>query len=372
MVILKIFILSLATCLTNVIGLSNSSCPCWEEETLGNFAELNESHSDRYVNNPKFTPAQLPFSNKPTDCQTGGIWDVLQQARLEGINDFIDRYCIELERRQKKSFDNFTGTIGMTRDASPCRVQYDWAGFCINPNIHKGASICLNGGCSWIETSEPIELCVVNMNDPSTVLATATITNGKDSPLEFTGTTTLPLSKNGKKQRYCLLYNAENISSAYSFEPHCGCGSVPKPGWMAKGLFSVSGIQTNDKENLNQNYTLNNQLHGLLVDFTIKCDGVEWMCNVDEDFWCNTKFGRAASTAMVLYANVCLTQLLMKPGGVNFNSLVKPESMYKHMGYLNKQLDSIMPFLVERIPEDISDCYYCDPAYGWNLDENIV
>ena len=66
-------------CLTNIIGLSDTDCDCWDDTKPVDFNELNTSSSGLFISEPKTVPLRIVGGSG--DCENGGIWDVLVQAR---------------------------------------------------------------------------------------------------------------------------------------------------------------------------------------------------------------------------------------------------------------------------------------------------
>ena len=77
-------------CLNNIIGLSKSSCDCWDSEKPVDFTALNESLSGLYVSQPN--TITLRFTNGAADCENGGVWELLQQAREDAVRDLVSDF----------------------------------------------------------------------------------------------------------------------------------------------------------------------------------------------------------------------------------------------------------------------------------------
>jgi len=98
------------------------------------------------------------------------------------------------------------------------------------------------------------------------------------------------------------------------------------------------------------------------------------MCGVDDTFWQTSDFGRVAAMTMSLYANLALCFSLLNNPGVNFTKLVNKEDIAKKATWIQKRLEKMMPYLVKRPPEDLTDCFVCDPdgAFVMKLEEQFV
>ena len=357
-----------ATCLSNIIGITPSECEClnfpddWEA--------INESLTGNYIHGDMEYSVPLTVPSKG-DCGEGSIIDNLIKAREQAINCFIDMYTVELELLKKKTFKDYSDTFGEWKNNTPISyLSGDWVGFTIKPDqFYKGAVLCITCGTLSIDCEEEFEIHVINTNDGSTV-HTETVQGGVKS--HFMMSVELPLYVGCQVQNYAIVYDA-NGCRPYDIGFDCGCPSTDKiPVWKRLRYFKSRGVQASSLEGIANSSVQNDKTHGLTIDFTLKCDGLSWLCSVDKDFWCKNAWGRIAARAMVIIANMKLISKLCQPGQVNFSGIMDSENLYKKNAYLTKKLQSLMEYLARTTPTDISHCYLCAPEGNYQIQDHLV
>ncbi len=96
------------TCLDNAIGLSQTTCPCYDNPPAG----YNTSDSGLFIDEVKgFNKDIANFQN----CQDGEIWDILDESRTLAISTFYSDYIVGItefpkEAKYKKCTGRFEDT----------------------------------------------------------------------------------------------------------------------------------------------------------------------------------------------------------------------------------------------------------------------
>lgn len=359
----------ISDCLKNLIGITPHNCDC--DPQPENWEQINDSWSGKYIDNIELgIPLKL---SKP--CGAGSIWEVMEQIRCEAIEEFLTRYIIELGKRQLKSFEGYDDCFGQPKNNSYLSTcNGDIIGFCINPkSLYKGAVLCLTAGslCINAPTGESFTIDIIDIKNPDTPLHSVTVSSdGSGNPLPIVGLPVeLPLSKNGKPINYAIVYDRNGYKPKdYKFT--CGCSGTAKPGYMIHDYFQTQGIQSGSIQSLRHNYTVNKHTHGLLIDFTIKCDAYGWMCTRDRDWWCTSEFGRLAALAIVGLANMKMISYCLS--SQNSYTVLNAEQMYNKHQWINKRVDGLMKHISQRSVDDITHCFSCNPALGYKVQSILV
>src|SRR5689334_6951124 len=96
------------TCLQHVIGLSQTSCNCYDS---GKPVDFNTSDSGIYLDEIEGFPIDtVKFVG---DCATGDLWDLMTQARTEAIlQSRVDllNYIGTLTKRKRHPFKGLIGS----------------------------------------------------------------------------------------------------------------------------------------------------------------------------------------------------------------------------------------------------------------------
>ncbi len=93
-------------CLDKIVGLSATACTCWDSTKPVDFNTLNQSTSGLYVSQPDTIP--IRWTNSAADCENGGIWSLIQQARDKAVRDLLSDYLAETKRVKQEQFLPFT------------------------------------------------------------------------------------------------------------------------------------------------------------------------------------------------------------------------------------------------------------------------
>ena len=363
-------------CLSNVIGLTPSECECLEFPE--NWDECNKSWTGQYIDGDlDFSiPLQMPNGG---DCGKGSILDLLKTARDQAIDCFVDLYAMEMKKLKKKAFDSYSDCFGEWKgNSAVSMLSNDWVGISISPdNFYKGAVLCLTGGRLSIDcTDKTFDIHIVKLEkiDPLTLLPevihTVTVQGGERS--SFMLDIDLPLSKNGKPCRYAIVYDRQGCRP-YDIKFDCGCSSTDKkPVWQQNRYFRSRGMQAGGLEQVNSTMVQSDCTYGLEIDFTLKCDGLSWLCSVDNNFWCDHEWGRIATRALVAIANMKLLSAMCAPGKLGFAALMDSEGMMKRGASLNKKIEALISYLARCTPANITDCYLCTSEGSAQLYEHIV
>lgn len=362
----------IAECLKNIIGLTPSECECIDFPD--NWESINASVTGEYIDDIELgIPLNIPTS--PTKCGPGSLVDILQKARESAIKDFVMHYSLALKKNQVRSFDTYYDEFGEWKNNTVMSyMSNDWAGMMINPgSIYKGASICITAGSLSIEGGEDkvFNVHVIKMDDPTKVLHTITVEGGGVKSPFIGDDIVLPLSDGkGNKCHYALIYDRQGCKP-YDIKFDCGC-SGKRPVWQSMDYFTVNGVETPRLEDLPYTQVTSQHSNGLIVCFTMKCDGLSWLCDTDKDFWCNTDFGRVATKVIQILANIKLIAALCRPGQVNFTTIQDGEKLQNRLEWLQSKFDVLIPFLADRNPSDASHCFICDPHLGFKIQEDLV
>ena len=125
-------------CLNNIIGLSDTDCNCWDSSKPVDFDTLNESLSGLYVSQPNTIP--IRWTNGAADCENGGVWDLLIQARKDAVRDLVADFLAANSQVRKEQFLPFT-KIGDPYYKRATLVRGDVAGAYIEPYDIRGGKI---------------------------------------------------------------------------------------------------------------------------------------------------------------------------------------------------------------------------------------
>lgn len=358
-------------CLENLIGLAQANCPCHADNRP---IAYNTSISGLFMDDYEHGVADV-FAKSAQGCGDGSIWDVLQKARYEGINDGVTYLFKAIGKNKNTYVDGFSGSFGEVSNRAPnvgdTGIKKDLAGITIRPNVYNGASILFKRIWLALDKAGTYDVLIHDMNDLTTPVATISIVHpGGDKKIGVdvsSGDMIQPLSDNGQRINYVLSY-VRNGAVPLNYTYYCGCGNQYKPPWMKSEYmvsrgFSVDNLSDIEFGNSNSNreYT-----SGLIVDWELICDPAKWMCTQDESFWTQTAWGRIAAKMFQLVISQKVIAAVLDSGRVNFYTLFSAEALQDKRIAFQKLTDDLIIHLSEEMPEHVDHCWQCKSDHGFS------
>lgn len=356
------------TCLETLIGLSQNNCAC---NTSGRPATYNTSLSGLFMDDYEHGIPYV-FPNSAKDCGDNNVWDVLQKARYEGINDFITYLFLGLGKNLNHHVNGFAGEFGevnkRTNNTPDTGVTKALAGHTVIPHVYKGASIKFKKVWLAISLAGDYDIEIYDLKDLTTPVRTATIThpgNYVHAGVNITGDP-LPLSEAGKPIIYAVAYNrGAGVPLNYTY--YCGCGENYKPSWMKAKYMESYGFNIDAMNELYINAPGCNRTFtgGLITEWELICDPADWICKQDETFWKSTPWGRVAAKAALLMSTVKSISAVLDSGKINYYTLVQADRLEEKRTKFLTIIDELIGYLGETMPEQAGHCWHCVPAQGF-------
>lgn len=356
-------------CLNSIIGLSQSDCDCLPSS--GDSIDPKESLSGYYMDNLEHG---IPLEIKP-DCGNGSIWDLMNRARCEEINDFITRLGMELHRFKEIKGEHFFSYMGYaSKNGNSSRIGLkEFTGFVFRANegyeslqmtvnsVHLGINVSGSYAIEVIDIDNFISLGFYNVDVDGTGKGKLSQKLRLDLGDEY-----------GRPICYAFVYD-RNSGLPKNYTWHCGCPGIPKPEWYQHQMFSIGGFSVDDPSEINFDNSNESYSNGLIVDFEIGCPVAAWMCSVGEEYWKSTSFGRLVAKTMTIGANAKLVQSILDSSNPNYYTLLRREALYGKRSHFNKLHDELITYLAsEMYPENLDKCVGCKSALGFSKSQIIV
>ena len=366
-------------CLQNVIGLSDTACECWDTDKPVDFATLNVSNSGLYLAEPDTISVKL--SNTASDCEVGGVWDMLNKARSKGIKDVVNMFIELTQSRLTQKRNSFSDFIGTDIKNSFLNSNASIQGFYLEPFYMKGGTwlidkvqLALNG----IVTSTDVEVFVYSSLDLNTPLGSTAVTltaSNVFAEAAFSTPVSIDLGaiRDDLNERIFIVYQLPIGANPVNNELEVGCSTCggsqlrykrnPYLNWTCKGV----GIESDSMAGLSSIRYSSSYARGLRVNSSFYCDWWSWLCNVATDFQSTSIIGKdnvnlgmalaatiqAASVAS-MYKSIVERTTLSK-----YALLQENVNYYQKAGHWAKKMTQYVAFLVDNIPTDASDCLKC-------------
>lgn len=340
----------------NVVGISERECDCFDS---ANKEEFKTSYSGYYSDNFKYGMNIFTAQNSK-DCGDGSVWEILQETRKQAINDLVTHFLIEADKVKNTTLANTAMSIvenKMNKNITSDSV----AGLKLMPKVWKGVNMYLKTVDLYIDSVQSYTVKVIRVEDLFEV-ATDTQTGGNNTKITFDFNTRIPLyDGNGEAIDYLITYET-NGGKPMNTELHCGCSNKT---YLWESFFEVHGMAEPDLATMQDSETYSNYGYGLRVHISLDCESLSWLEGVENDFWKNTKFGRVFSMVLLNYWTIATLNKLLNNEKPSYYSTLKREEMYGKRAKAEKIVNELVPFLAQRMPEELSHCYTCDYDFGF-------
>ena len=363
-------------CLNNIIGLSDTDCNCWDSSKPVDFDTLNESLSGLYVSQPNTIP--IRWTNGAADCENGGVWDLLIQARKDAVRDLVADFLAANSQVRKEQFLPFT-KIGDPYYKRATLVRGDVAGAYIEPYDIRGGKIRVESVdltfFSGIVAPVDVDISIYSSLDLDTPLATATanITANK-----VTATAVFPTPyiidmgeiREDLNERFYFLYEVPAGAVPVYNDTEKGCNCSRKTKYRDNPylqVMHVGGAQTDAVTNVITNTLSSGGMNGLVINASMECDYYTWLCELAQkpneltsQGGQRLKLGMALADGIQAKAVANLAQSIINSGRINYYTMVldvKP--LYIAMNSNLKVYQKAIDNLVYYMPEDVTDCLVC-------------
>ncbi len=366
-------------CLDNIIGLSPTDCDCYDSTKPVDFNTLNASSSGLYVSQPN--TVTLRWTNSASDCENGGLWDLVIQAREQAVRDTLTDFLAQTQEVKSERFLPFT-KIGDDYFRQAETVKGTVAGVWLEPYELRGANLIITAVdiafWSGIAGATPVTIEIYSSLDFTTPLASA-VANVTTDKQYATATLSTPLIIDLGTIR-------EDLDERLYFSYTIPVGAVPVKNDTERGcrcnkrskivdnpylqIMCLGGSQSNTVEGLSNNQLSGGgTMNGLVIKAELECDYWSWLCNLAQKPSTSNAIsasGKRLRLGMILAdtiqakAVVTLIESIANSSRINIETMVLgvEELKAKHAHFSEIYSDGI-DNLVYYMPEEVSDCLKC-------------
>lgn len=373
-------------CLTNVIGLSQTACDCWDADKPVDF---NTSESGLFITDL----VSLQFTNSAADCEQGGVWDILTQARTAAINAFLVDLPIVFSNYYDERFVAFNGWMASTKFNSSMSVlsSNDLAGIKLTPHQIKGGAITLVGVELALENITPgqvVEVLVYSNRDLTTALGSVNITlttSGAFYGADFASPIVLNL---GDQDANGYTYNDPNLEFYIVYQTPAGaryvnnlifegggcnsCGKKQPPSRQYPFLqyTAVEGIEAANAASLYPApRKTDTQAHGLRIKAQYGCDITSWVCEglsydpTQVGAGTYKAYARVVADALNQKAAELACSKILESSNINSITIWSGEKLMGMRNHFKKNYMESVFWLASHFPTDLSDCLSCKTTF---------
>lgn len=366
-------------CLNNIIGLSPTSCNCWDASKPIDFNTLNASSSGLYVVQPN--TITLRWANSAADCENGGLWDLIISARDNAVRDLLADFLTATQEVKTERFLPFT-TIGDNYNKQAELVKSNVAAVWIEPYELRGAKLTIESIdlAFWdgILGSTNVDIEVYSSLDFTTPIdtATATVTANKQF---FTATFATPIVidlgeiRQDLNERIYFAYTVPVGARPVKNNTEKGCKCSPQTKIRNNPYLQVlclGGVQADSIADLESSPIIGTStMQGMVINASLECDYYSWLCQLAQKPDVITsvngsgqrlRLGMVLADGLQAKAVVNLVDSIIVSSRINqFTMVLGIEELYRLKGHFNKIYHNAIHNLVYYMPSDVSDCLIC-------------
>jgi hypothetical protein len=266
-------------CLNNIIGLSQTECLCLTSQLPTGSDEI----SDYNVSASGVFLDQLPgfnmnISSGADDCASGGIWERMNLARTNAIQDYKTNLLACLGMKYKPRINNFSGQLGQASFTGNLNLTSAYAGQKITPRQIKGGFITLKRIGILINQNANVTVHVYSNENTSTLIYSSTPIASAQNTLTWAALSTpleLPMWNDNQTIEYYVIMELNGTFQPKSNKQNCGCGGqkIPYAEWLV-----TTGANGNDIANPTS-FRLTTELNGIVLDISATCKVSELICS---------------------------------------------------------------------------------------------
>lgn len=348
--------------LKNVVGISKRDCDCMDGTT--GVTNHDTSHSGHFSDHPEHGLNLLTVQNSK-DCGDNSVWKMLEASRDIGLENLITHFLIESDKVKNTVLNNTTLSI-VERDGTYNIDAKEFASLKLYPKVFKGVTMLLRSVDLYIDKVQDYTIKVIKESD-GTEVDSQIVSAGNSTKATADFNLRLPLYDANLEPVNYVIYYETNGGRPINHELHCGCANK-KYNW--ENFFNVHGNTQIDLANVLESKGKSNYGYGLRVHAQLECEPLSWLANVDNAFWSNTNFGRVFAMVILNYWTIASVSKILNSEKPSYYSTLKREELYGKRNKAQKIVNDLVPFLAQRMPEELSHCYSC--AYNFGMDSMSI
>lgn len=357
-------------CLSHIIGMSRTNCECFDS---GKPYDAVTSDSGLYLD--ELEGLRLNMIDAIADCEAGGLWDILFNARENAKIAFkSDLMVMLLENNLKNKRDPFMGTIGESSFKNTIAITptYGGARICC-ANIISGKMTIKRIGLVFASAGT-FDISVYN-NYSDTPIVTYSVTSVANGLQWFELPAPLELEMNddnSQNPNYYLIYNASTSPSPKDIRASCGCSSMQyKYYWnLEQPIFKsyekyrwsefimLTGTQGDDISN-RKYWQTSSYLNGLMLDVKFDCNTSELICKQNLNYESNP-LALAMAYAIRYRAGAIVIDNILGSGQINRYTMMDRDTMSGKRNNFLKEYKDRVNWIAKEMNWRANDCLTCN------------
>lgn len=364
-------------CLRTAIGLSQTDCDCYDP------IEPGYSYSDSGIYLDQIEGFPIDTVKAVEDCADGSIWEIMTQARIEGIRQTkvdLMNYLSSITRRRRNFFKGIIGTDKYTR-ARVLTNTYAGLTF-VHAPVRSGKMTITGVSGLFVANNADVTMTLYEQDSDTPVTSwtfPVVAKKVRDSLYTLPTPYEIDLDTQSAKQ-YWILFTVADEPQPMDSSVHCSCGefkyvnhwkgldssyanlSLPRTQYNWLDWIVVAGTQGDTiADRLDWGTQLQN--NGVYIQAEFTCKGDDIICSDSLDFENDEKALVLAYTIRYKAAEKVYQKILASPKLNRFTGLDR-ERIYGQINHCKKEYNDRIKFLGDQYarPENLNlttDCFTC-------------
>lgn len=356
--------MELKDCLKYAVGLSENECNCFEDgKPTDEGEEFNRSDSGYFIDDMEHG-IPLVITNAASDCDDGGIWSILEDARENGIKEFQTSLAILLSQYNKRKFNSYTGGIGDDKHSKVLTVNGQYVAMYLQPKKIRGGKMVIKGGTVTSHATGTTNVAIRTSDDNFTAdveMKTVAFQAKKRTSFEFDNAIEVDIFDSSGNLQHVAMYADLTTFQPRNTQFNCGCSGARR-GWQP--YVDGYGIYFDDPAAIEAHYleenllsTQRNQTFGLSMNVSMVCKEMDWMCENQDYIY--DPWARVAAKCIQLFSINKAIGYVLNSQKVNAYTLLRREALYGKRNHNRKLIEAKMAWLASNIPTNATDCFLC-------------
>jgi hypothetical protein len=356
-------------CLDTAIGLSQTSCDCFDDGKPINYAV---SDSGLYLADLDGLPLNL--IEAVADCESGNAWELMEKAIREASIRLKGDVNIGLSKNIVPSRNFFNGNIGDSSPKGYANPNGQYTGITWVTDAIPSGSMRIKKVRIALNTSGNKTLYLYSSLDLNTPLQTIVINAVANRYTEATVDIALPMTDGGAYGvRYWLIYDKTGIQPMNT-KLHCGCGWIPsfsglgfiydrktaKTAYNWKEWINVAGTWGNDLNAMETWGTSTSYTYGIQLQVEFDCSISDVLCqNLDYE---TNPAGIKLAEILRYKAGEIVINYVLSSGTINRYTMLDNEALYGRRNHYRKQYTDMLAEALKAMDVSRTGCYKCKPG----------
>lgn len=349
---------SLNASLAKIIGLSNTDCPCSQE---GKPVDYAPGLSGYNITDQK-DGIPVKFLGAIADCEGGGLWDILEQSRVEGVKKFITDLNTAFGLTYAPIIPNFKGFIGKVDNATAITSTKRRAVLRVR-GCHMPAVLKFSGLHMYSSVTGSTDFQIYNWRDLADPIFEGEVDTvaGKWTYTKMDAPELIDLYDLAFEESEVYYLTWELQEGDYARKNRVGCclQNEAKNRWRSYVTFSAFMVDDLSQMETTAAQPWNEVGLGAALEVEIGCHFGGFLTDMSFDMFSDTGFPWQVAVTLKHASVLCAADAFIKTQNINHYTIHSREVVYGIRAHAEKEYVAGMGYIVQNMPVEALQCYKC-------------